>query len=346
MNSAKIKKITALLRRYGMVLVLILVFAAGAALSPSFLTGRNMLNVCRQISVYCILAFGMTILLIVGVNDLSMGATLALAGYMGCLAFNLSDSLPLALIISILIGMLVGFLNALCITKLHLPPFIATMAMDMAVRGFLYVYSSGIPIYNIGDVNLLSVHSLFGFLPTPLFITLIVFVVTAFILHKTTLGRKIYAVGGNPEAARASGISITKTRVIAFLISGAFVGIAGILLAARINSALPNAGEGYHADAIAAAVLGGTAFGGGTGTAVGTFVGGVIIGLLNNILNLCGVNSYYQQIVRGLVIIAAVAYDISSKNKKQKNQKIIPKTGLSRFKPAKNKQYKSYKEET
>lgn len=318
MDAAKIKKVTALFSKYGMFLVLILVFAAGAVLSPSFLTGRNMLNVCRQISVYCVLAFGMTILLIVGVNDLSMGSTLALAGYMGCLAFNLTNSLVVALIIAVLIGMFIGLLNALCITKLSLPPFIATMAMDMAVRGFLYVYSNGIPIYKIGDVNLLSLHSLFGFLPTPLFITIVVFAVTAFILHKTTLGRKVYAVGGNPEAARASGISITKTRVVAFLISGVFVGIAGILLAARINSALPNAGEGYHADAIAAAVLGGTAFGGGTGTAVGTLVGGVIIGLLNNILNLCGVNSYYQQIVRGLVIIAAVAYDISSKSKKIK----------------------------
>lgn len=315
--------IAEIMSKYTIYLVLVLMLVAGRIITPNFLTWKNLSNVMRQVSVYCVLAFGMTILIITGLIDLSMGAVMALSGYMACSIFTTTSNLPLSILAAILISMVCGLINGLSVTVLRLPPFIATMSMDLIARGGVYIYSQGQPIYQIGDFNKLSTTYLFGILPTPAVIMIGIFLITLVLLRLTRLGRQLFAVGGNAEAARASGISIEKTKIKAYLISSVFVAIAGCLQMARINSALPDAAIGYHADAVAAAVVGGTAFGGGIGTASGTLVGGLIIGLLSNIMNLGGVQSYVQQVIRGLIIIFAVAWDIGSKSRKGKKPSVI-----------------------
>ena len=299
--------------KYGIYFVFVFVFVASTLLSPYFCTKRNLINVLRQVSVYGVLAFGMTIILINGMTDLSMGAVLAFAGIVGVDVFLKVDSFAIAMLAAIFVAMLCGTCNAFMITTLNLPPFIATLAMDMMARGGVYLYTGGYPIYQIGSFSQLSTGYV-GFLPIPVLIMFVVMLVTWFVLGKTCLGRKFYAVGGNAEAARASGIGIRSTKYKAWLISSVFVGIAGCLQMARINAGLPETGMGYHGDAIAAAVVGGTAFGGGVGTALGTLIGALIIAILNNLLNLLGVQSYVQEVVRGLVIVVAVAWDIKGKN--------------------------------
>ncbi len=308
----KFKKVS---NKYGIYFVFVLVFILASLLSPYFFTTKNIINVLRQVSVYGVLAFGMTIILINGMTDLSMGAVLAFAGIVGVDVFLKLDNYVVALLAAVGVAMLCGVCNAFMITSFNLPPFIATLAMDLIARGCVYLYTGGYPIYQIGGFSKLSTGYV-GFLPIPVLIMFGVMVITWFVLGNTRLGRKFYAVGGNAEAARASGISIRATKYKAWLISSAFVGIAGCLQMARINAGLPETGMGYHGDAIAAAVVGGTAFGGGVGTALGTLVGALIIAILNNLLNLLGVQSYVQEVVRGLVIVAAVAWDIKGKNAK------------------------------
>ena len=303
--------------KYGIYFVFVLVFVMASILSPYFCTKRNLINILRQVSVYGVLAFGMTIVLINGMTDLSMGAVLAFSGIVGIDIYLKAGSFVPAMLAAVAVAMLCGTCNAFMITTLNLPPFIATLAMDMIARGSVYLYTGGYPIYQIGGFSKLSTGYI-GILPIPVIIMFAVMAITWFILAKTVLGRQFYAVGGNAEAARASGISIRATKYKAWLISSFFVGIAGCLQMARINAGLPETGAGYHGDAIAAAVVGGTAFGGGVGTALGTLIGALIIAILNNLLNLLGVQSYVQEVVRGLVIVAAVAWDIKGKNAKIK----------------------------
>ena len=310
----KFKKLS---NKYGIYFVFVVVFLAATVLSPYFCTKKNLINVLRQVSVYGVLAFGMTIILINGMTDLSMGAVLAFGGLVGVDMYLKTGSYVVAILVAVCIAMACGAVNAFMITSLNLPPFIATLAMDMMARGGVYLYTGGYPIYQIGAFSKLSTGYL-GFLPIPVIIMFVIMLITWFILAKTSLGRQFYAVGGNAEAARASGISIKATKYKAWLISSCFVGIAGCLQMARINAGLPETGQGYHGDAIAAAVVGGTAFGGGVGTAFGTLIGALIIAILNNLLNLLGVQSYVQEVVRGLVIVMAVAWDIRGKSGKIK----------------------------
>ena len=308
--------ISEFLSKYTIYLVLVLMLLAGRLVTPNFLNWGNLTNVMRQVSVYCILAFGMTILIITGLIDLSMGSVMALSGYVACSLFVKKESLFLALAAAVAISMICGLINGVSVAYLKLPPFIATMSMDLIARGAVYIYSNGQPIYQIGNFNKLSTSYIMGVVPTPAFVMLIIFLITLVLLRQTRLGRHFFAVGGNADAARASGINIERTKIKAYLISAVFVAVAGCLQMARINSALPDAAVGYHADAVAAAVVGGTAFGGGIGTASGTLVGGLIIGFLGNIMNLGGIQSYVQQVIRGLIIMGAVAWDIGSKSHK------------------------------
>jgi len=304
--------------KYAIHIVLLVLFIVGTLASDSFLTVKNISNVLRQVSVQCVLAFGMTLLIIGGMIDLSMGAVAALSGFIACSVYVLTNQMLLALMAAIGVALICGLANGIIVTYCKLPPFIATIGMDLVVRGIVYIYSDGNPIYQIGDFNKLSTGYLFGVIPVPVVVMLTIFFITLVLLRKTKIGRQIYAVGGNAEAARASGINVGKTKIKTYLISSCFVAIAGCLLMARLNSAMPDAANGYHADAVAAAVIGGTAFSGGIGTASGTLIGGLIVGVLGNILDLAGVQSYIQQVIRGSIIIAAVAWDIGSKNRKVK----------------------------
>lgn len=307
-----------IVRKYGIFLILLVVIVTGSVLSKVFLTTKNMMNVFRQISVTGILAFAETILIIGGNVDLSLGSQVALAGMISINAYLATGSYILAFLIAILVCVVCSVFNAFTITKLRMPGFVATMSMDFIARGAVYVYCKGTPIYQIGDYGKISSTYILNVIPLPVVFLLAVTVIAGIVLSRTCLGRDIYAVGGNAEAAFASGISTIRTKFKMFAISGIFTGIAAAIQMARLNTGMPDTAEGYHGDAIAAAVIGGASFTGGAGSAAGTLVGALIVGFISNILNLKGVSANIQQIVKGALIIIAVSADIAGKNKKIK----------------------------
>lgn len=295
--------------------ILGVIFIISSLLNENFLTVLNLRNVLRQISVITILAFGETLLIIGGMIDLSVGAVFALAGVMAITVFKITESLLIALLIGILFGILCNLISGFLVSYFKTPPFIATLALMTMARGFVLLITRGQNIYQIGRFVEFGQGSV-GFIPTPVIFMFLMLAVTWYILNHTRLGRSIYAIGGNEEAAMASGIQVARTKFIVYVINGAFVGLAGVLFMSRVNAGLPNAGIGFELEALTVAIIGGTSFSGGIGTAAGTLAGGFIVGLLNNIMNLVGVNSYVQQIVKGAIIALAVIFDMAAKNRR------------------------------
>lgn len=298
--------------RYSIYLVLIVMIIVCNLLNENFLSPRNISNISAQISVTTILAFGETILIIGGLLDLSCGSVLALAGVLSVYVFKETGSLSLAFAVGLLVGVLCNFVNGILVRRFNIPAFIATLAMMTVARGIALLFTKGQNIYQIGDYVWFGQGKI-GFVPLPVFFMIIVGILTWYILGHTSFGRSLYAVGGNEEAARASGINVGRIKIGAYLINGAFVGLAGILLMARTNVGAPNAGQGYEFEALTAAIIGGTSFSGGLGTAGGTLAGAFIVGFLNNIMNLTGVDSYLQQVIKGGIIALAVGYDMWAK---------------------------------
>lgn len=285
-------------------------------LHESFLTTRNIVNIIRQVSIYGIIAMGMTFVIIMGGIDLSIGAIVAIGGIIAA-DFIKNFGFPIweATILAILAGSLLGFLNGITISKLKVPPFVISLAMMSIGRGLAYVYVDGMPIVNLPKDFLVLGQKNIGFLPGPIFIFIIVAIIMYTILHLTKLGRYIYYIGGNENAAIFSGINVIKVKTIVYTLIGALSALSGVVLTARINSAQPQAGLGYELDVIAMVIIGGTSFTGGIGTIPGTIIGMLIIGIINNGLNLLGVSSYYQMIMKGLVIASAVILDLSISKK-------------------------------
>lgn len=316
MNQNKIASLwSRVTSKYSIYLILAAMFVLCSMISPVFFSGKNFANISRQISITTIIAFGETLLIIAGLIDLSAGSVLALAGLLAVSAYKVTGSLMLAMLVGILVGVLCNFINGLMVTKFNTPPFIATLAMMTVARGAALLYTDGQNIYQLGNFIVWG-QSNFFFIPTPVVFMIGITAITWYLLKHTKFGRYLYAVGGNQEAARASGININKTKMKAYLINGLFVGLAGVLFMSRVNAGLPNAGNGFEFEAMTAAIIGGTSFSGGIGTAMGTLVGAFIMGLLSNIMNLVGVQSYMQQIVKGVIIALAVIYDIYSKNRR------------------------------
>ncbi len=282
-------------------------------LSRNFMAVGNLLNIVLQVSITAVLAFGMTYVLLLGEIDLSVGATVALTGTVAALGLEHGLWLWIVLPLALLAGLALGAINGVLSSLLSIPSFIVTLATMGVFRGLAYILSAGVPItvenerfVRLGNGSLLSV-------PLPIWTLLVLFVANQFILSKTVFGRKVYLAGGNPEAALYSGVNVRGLRTLIFMLSGLMAGISGVLLTARLYSAQPNAGMGYELDAIAAAALGGTSLSGGYGTVTGTLVGALIIGVINNGMNLLSVPYFYQLIVKGLVILAAVGIDVQSK---------------------------------
>jgi inositol transport system permease protein len=301
--------------KYSIYLVLAAMVVVSSIISPVFLSGQNFANISRQISITTIIAFGETLLIIAGLIDLSAGSVLALAGVLAVSAYKATGSLIASLVVGIAVGIVCNLLNGIAVTKFNTPPFIATLAMMTIARGAALLYTKGQNIYQIGDFVIWGQSDIFH-VPTPVVFMAAITAITWYLLNHTKFGRYLYAVGGNQEAARASGINVQGTKLTAFIINGFFVGVAGVLFMSRVNGGLPNAGIGFEFDAMTAAIIGGTSFSGGIGTAIGTLVGAFIMGLLSNIMNLIGIGSYMQQIIKGVIIVLAVIYDIYSKNKK------------------------------
>lgn len=303
--------------KYSIYLVLLALFIISWMANENFVTPTNLKNVANQISVGTILAFGQTILIISGMLDLSSGSVVALAGVMSVSAYVSTGSLLLSFIVAIIVSVLCNLANGIMVTKFKTPPFIATLAMMTMARGLALLYTNGQNIYQIGDYVKFGQGDTLG-IPNPIIFLIVSLIITGYLLKHTVFGRSTYAVGGNEEAANASGINVDRVKIKAYLINGIFVGIAAVIFMSRVNGGMPNGAQGYEFKALTAAVIGGTSFSGGVGTAMGTVAGAFIVGFLDNIMVMVGVHSYLQQVVRGATIALAVIYDIWAKNRKAK----------------------------
>lgn len=299
--------------KYKSLVGLLLLVGIISILSPSFLSTKNIFNILRQTSVNAIIAAGMTFVILTGGIDLSVGSILAISGAICASLLVSGQNIVVAIVISILIGAVVGFLNGFVISKGKLQPFIATLATMTILRGLTLVFTDGKPItlgsgdlaINFGKIGGGEIFSI----PTPAIIMIVVFLVCAYILNSTKMGRYTYALGSNEEATKLSGLNTDKIKIWVYTISGILSALAGVIITSRLYSAQPTAGTGYELDAIAAVVLGGTSLTGGKGKITGTIIGALIIGVLSNALNILDVSSYYQMMVKGVVILIAVLLD-------------------------------------
>lgn len=284
-----------------------------ALMNDRFMTISNVMNILRQTSINSIIAAGMTFVILTGGIDLSVGSTLAISGAMAASLIGSGMNPVLAVIVALAIGAGVGMLNGFVISKGKLQPFIVTLATMTVFRGATLVFTDGKPIstgYG-GGAELYSQigNGYIGAVPIPIIIMILVFAIGYYVLTGTTIGRYVYALGGNEEATKLSGVNTDRIKRFVYGMSGFFAALAGIIITARLSSAQPTAGQGYELDAIAAVVLGGTSLAGGLGSIMGTVVGALIIGILNNALNLMNVSSYYQLLAKGVVILIAVLID-------------------------------------
>jgi ribose/xylose/arabinose/galactoside ABC-type transport system permease subunit len=304
-----------LIGELGIAVVLAGEVALFAFLSPYFLTSDNLLNIALQTSVNAIIAAGMTYVILTAGIDLSVGSLVAFTGIVATssLSFggNTAAMYMIALASGIGTGAVSGFLAGKLITTFRITPFIVTLALMTVWRGLAFVVTDGRPVWELPpEFSLLASERMLG-IPLPAIIMAMVMAVSAVSLTRTRFGRHVYAVGGNPEAARLAGINTNRVLTIVYTISGGLAGLSGVLLAARVNSGQPNAGLMYELDAIAAVVVGGTSLFGGRGSIAGTLLGALLIGVLRNGLNLLNVDSYLQQVIVGVVILAAVMSDRS-----------------------------------
>ena len=280
-------------------------------LSPDFLTLNNILNVMRQVSNNALIAFGMTFVILTGGIDLSVGSILALSSVLIAGWITAGMDPVLATLLGIGVGGVMGLINGVVIYQGRVAPFIATLATMTIFRGLALVVTDGRPVTGLHSdfFSMLGGGYVASLIPVPVIWMLVAFAVLWFVLRKTTFGRHVYAIGGNEEASLISGVRVSQIKPAVYALSGALSAMAGVILTSRLNSAQPNAGSGYELDAIAAVVLGGTSLAGGRGWIVGTLIGALLIGVLNNGLNLLGVSSFYQQVIKGAVILLAVLLD-------------------------------------
>lgn len=294
--------------RNGALIGLILLAVVLSLAAPAFLTGPNILNVGIQAATVAILAFGETFAIVAAGIDLSVGSVAAVSSMFAAYA-GASMGMPawLTVVVGIVAGAVFGALSGIANAYLKLPSFIATLAMMSVARGLTLVISDGRPISTSAVVNFFGGTILN--IPVPIVMMIIMGIIAAIILNFTTIGRSMYAVGGNMEASRLSGISVHKTQIVVFILSGIFAAVAGLVIAGRLHSAQPQAATGYEMDAIASTVIGGASLSGGKGKVSGTFVGAILLAVIRNGLNILNVSSFWQQVVIGLVIAAAVSFD-------------------------------------
>lgn len=304
------------LRKYSLVLILIGMIAVCSVLSNSFFTVKNFTNILKQVSIVTICAFAQGMIIIAGEIDLSIGYLAGMAGTFACIMYVSTQNLIIAFLFGILLGAVVGAVNGLFVAHFKLPSFLVTLAMQTVCCGIIYLYTGGQNVYKIGDFKLLGQGNVFGVVPVTIVFMLIMLVITHIVLKYTKFGRYLYAIGGNADAALAAGIQVRRIKWAAYIVSGIFAAVAGMVMMGRLNAGIPSEGVGFETDAITATVIGGTSFSGGAGTALGTFVGSLIIGILNNIMNLLGVDSYLQMIIKGAIIIMAVLMDVLAKSRK------------------------------
>ena len=331
-----VKKYFAL--HYGILIGLFVLCAVTSIMAPNFLQVSNFVNILRQISVSGILALSLALVLLTGGIDLSVGSVCAASGCIfavACAEWGLGTEA--GVVIALGVGLVIGLANGLLVAYTDVPPFIITLSTQMAVRGLAYLFTEGKPIM-VSDQAFVkigaggwkfynSAEKVVFELPYAVVLMIIIYFAMWILLARTRYGRHVYAIGGNSEAAEHSGINVKKSLIIVYTLSGILAGLSGIILASRVSSGQPIAANGYETTAIAAAVVGGVSFTGGTGTIGGTFIGALIMGVINNVMNLLKLDYYYQYIAQGVVIIAAVLVDtyVKKGNKRKNTRKKLMK---------------------
>lgn len=307
MNRIKSKEI---IKKISTFLILAFVFCFFTIMTDSFFATKNMINILRQVSILGILTAGMTFVIISGGMDLSVGSQLGLTGVLCAMfisEFAMND--VLSVVLAVLIATAFGIITGLLIVSLNVSAIVITLGMQTVIRGFAYIFSGGIPIYDIPEELVFIGQGYIGAIPVPVIIMLVIVLITGFVLHKTYFGRYVYAIGGNVEAARLAGVQVNKILVALYAVSGFLSGIAGIILMGRVSSGAPTSGQGTEMEVITAVIIGGVSINGGKGNMVGAFLGALIIGVLSNGLTIMNVGQYYQDVITGLVLILAVAFD-------------------------------------
>ncbi|MBC7330219.1 ABC transporter permease [bacterium] len=300
-------------------LALVLLFVVLSAVRPkSFPTAENLGIVARQFSMIATMGVGMTMAIVLAGIDLSVGSVLALSGCVTALSMTKGINIPLAVLFGLLCGAFCGFINGIAIVGVRMPPFIATLGMMSIARGLTYVITGGWPITGLPEKFFFLGQGMIGAVPMPVVIMFFCLIIGHIIMSNTVLGRAIYAIGGNEQAAFLSGINVNRVKIIVYTLAGLLSGLAGVVMTSRLSSAQPNSGLGIELDVIAAVIIGGASFAGGEGTIIGTFIGAAFMGILRNGLVLLNVSAYWQQVVIGAVIMGAIAIDFLRTSRMQR----------------------------
>lgn len=303
--------------KYGVIIGLVIIMVFFTVMKAKFLTLDNMLNMLRQTSINGLLAIGMTFVVLTGGIDLSVGSIVGAAGMFAALAARSETGMPwyLAVLIGLLVGVLLGTINGIVISYLRVPAFIATLGMLSIARGVTFMASNAKPVPGLSQGFLKVGGGSVGIIPIPILILTAVLVLSYIVLYKTRYGRYVFATGGNPSSARVSGINVKQITCSVYMVSGILAGLAGVILTSRVTSGLSQSGDGYEVDAIAAAVIGGNSLSGGRGRLWGTIIGFLIMGVMNNGLDMMAVSSYWQLVIKGIIIIGAVMLDSLNETK-------------------------------
>lgn len=311
MEKQKKLDIKGFIAKYGVILGLVIIMLFFTIMKSKFLTTGNMLNMLRQTSINGLLAIGMTFVVLTSGIDLSVGSIVGASGMFAALAARSETGIPwfVAVLIGLGVGLLLGTLNGIITSYLRVPAFIATLGMLSIARGVTFMASDAKPVPGLSQGFLNVGGGSLGIIPIPVLILIVVLVIAYIILYKTRYGRYIFATGGNPTSARVSGIQVKRITCSVYMVSGVLAGLAGVILTSRVTSGLAQSGDGYEVDAIAAAVIGGNSLSGGRGRLWGTFVGFLIMGVMNNGLDMMAVSSYWQLVIKGIIIIGAVMLD-------------------------------------
>lgn len=305
----------ATLRSFALVFIIIAIFVVMSFVSPVFFTSQNIINIIRQISINGIIAVGMTFVILTGGIDLSVGSVVAVTSVICGYLLKQGVNWLLTCVIALAVALLYGCFNGVLVAYIGFQPFIATLATVTMGSGIALAFSNGKP-FTISNKSFLSIGQgdVLG-IPIPIILLIIVVVIGIVILKTTTFGRYVFAIGGNKNAAKLSGVRTKRVELMVYVMSALCAAVVGLILSARISSGQPTAGEGYELDAIAAVAIGGTSMSGGIGTLTGTIFGFILLGLMTNSMNLLNINSFYQEIAKGILIIIAVFLDMTSKGK-------------------------------
>lgn len=292
--------------KYAIYFVLLLLIAALSFATDKFLTSKNIISILRQISIQSIVAIGMTMIILLGQIDLSVGSVVAFAGIINAMMLKSGMPIVVAIIITIAISSIAGLVSGFVTAKYKVHAFLVTLAMMTGIRGIAYIISGGYPVSSLPDSFATIGGGYLGPIPYPVIYMIVLYGVFAFILNHTRFGRSIYAIGGNAEAARLSGINVEKIKVAVFMISASLAALGGVILSSRLMSGAPDTGTSWEMDCITGVIIGGTSMFGGEGKLQGTFLGMLFVGILSNGMVLLGINPYVQQVIKGGVILAAV----------------------------------------